>query len=217
MAHENTAPVVEPKLPAAPAEPVAVEPKAGAPVPEAPPAAEGGDLPDELMRIPALQGLLVGQPAAVSASIADFAKRPEGQLIGKNAGPLTAAGFGFYRTKAGDLGVLFNQRYVHGEQLKAADLAGTLQELAPPFDAVNQQLSQAGADHPMMNAEAGPEGFAAAPMPQAPTSSQVAPPPASVPRQAQAARVKNLTPGGPTSGARPGAGRILNSILKPVQ
>lgn len=208
MAYES--PVVEPKK----KQMAATPPKPDPASPPAPAEDTGGDIPEEVASIPAVQGLLVGQPAAVSARLEEFANRPEGQLIAKNAGALTGAGFGLYRSKAGDTGVLFNQRYVHGEQLKAADLAGTLLELAPSFDAVNQQLSQAGADHPMMNAAAGPEGFAGAPMPQAPTPAGAMPAPAPV--STQRAKAQALVPQGPISGARPGAGRILNSILKPV-
>lgn len=207
MAYES--PVVEPKkkqMAASPPKPDAES---------APPEDTGGDIPNEVASIPAIQGLLVGQPAAVSASLEEFANRPEGQLIAKNADALTGAGFGLYRSKAGDTGVLFNQRYVHGEQLKAADLAGTLQEIAPAFDVVNQQLAQAGQNHPMMNAEAGPEGFMGAPMPQAPTPAGAMPAPAPV--STQRAKAQALVPQGPISGARPGAGRILNSILRPVQ
>lgn len=207
MAYQQ--PVVEPKTQTMPAEPVPVEPKAGAP---APTEDTGGDIPDEVAGIPAIQGLLVGQPAAVSASIADFANRPEGKLIAANAKPLMGAGFGLFRSKAGDTGVLFNMRYISGAEIQAADQAGTLQEIAPPFDAVNQSLSQAGQNHPMMSMEGtGPEGYAVAPVPQAPTA-MIPPAPAAT----QRAKSQALVPQGPISGARPGAGRILNSILRPV-
>lgn len=206
---------VSPKAAAPVAEKPVVNPNATA-APEAPPAeVPEGDLPDELLQIPAIGALLVGQPAALSAPIAQFEKRPEAQLIAKNKTPLMSAGIGLYRTVAGDTGVIFNQRFIAPADIQAADKAGSLNDIAPNFDQVNQQLGASGAEHPMMSAEAGPEGFAVAQPPAAPTSANVPPPPASVPRQAQAARVKALTPGGPTKGARPGAGRLINNILRP--
>jgi hypothetical protein len=133
------------------------------------------------------------------------------------------AGMGFYRSLGGDLGVLFNQLFVHGNELQAADKAGTLAKIAPPFDAVNTEISKSGANHPLLQ-----EGF------QTPTSARqpamaesgapIAPtgaptplmPTAPTPSKLIGAKIRALNPGSPTSGPKPGAGRLMNAILKPV-
>lgn len=210
MAYEQS--VITPKPPAVPAAPA---PDVTAAQPAAPPEGPSESaLPDDLLRIPAIGAILVGQPAAFSATLKEFEKRPEAKLIMQNKGPLMSAGMGLYRSLSGDTGVLFNRRFIADADIKSADEAGRLQEIAPPFDALNQQLGSG--PHPMMNAEAGPDGFAVAQPPATPTAAIVPPPPASVPRQAQAARVKALTPGLPISGTRPGSGTLMRQILKPA-
>lgn len=222
-------PLVEPLAAAPAAVPAAPEvaPIDGAPA--APPVAptdeavptEDSGLPDELIAIPAFQGLLAGSPGAISASIEDFAKRPEGQLIQQNKDALLAAGIGLYRSLAGDLGVLFNQSYVNGEDLKTADKEGRLTEVAPPFDEVNQQLAGSGDANPILNSQP-PTGIKQPGAPsilppvastEAPPAGPMAPP---TPQKAVSAKMRNLALGSPTSGPAPGQGRILNSILKPV-
>lgn len=191
-----------------------------APIEEGAAVADSG-LPDELIQIPAFQGLLAGAPVAVSASIEDFTKRPEGILISKNKDSLLAAGIGLYRSLAGDLGVLFNQAYINGEDLKTADKEGKLAEVAPSFDAVNQQMSASGDANPILNAQT-PTGIKQPGAPsilppvastEAPPTGPMAPP---TPQKAIGAKMRNLAMGSPTSGPAPGQGRILNSILKPV-
>ena len=202
---------------------IIVEPRAsaGAPAPapvEAPVAEEAaaGGLPEELHRLPAIQGLLAGSPAAFSASLTTFAKRPEGKLIGSNIKPLQEHGIGLYRSLDGDTGVLFNQLKISGDQIKAADAAGTLLELAPSFDEVNATVSANGVPE-----VAPPTGAAAAPVPTAPQMAQapltgIKPPSAAAQKKMTTARVENVKPGSPTSGPKPGSGRLLNQILKPV-
>lgn len=204
MANEN---LVEP-LSAATAAPT-VEPTTGAPK-----AKESGGLPSELLQLPAFQALFAGQPPALSASIADFSKRPETKLVADNKDGLMRAGIGFYRSVGGDLGVVFNQMFVSGEELKAADAAGQLLEIAPPFDTVSQSVAQSGANNPVLNAQT-PSGPRGAPVPTPPQSGGKSPSAASQ-RKVTAARVMNIQPGAPTSGPSPGSGRLLNSILKPV-
>lgn len=183
-------------------------------------AATGGELSDDLLRIPAVSGLLAGEPPALSTSIADMDKRPEGKVIENNLSGLKKAGVGLYRSLQGDVGVLFNHFYITGEELKAADEAGKLQEVAPPFDAVNAQISSMGADqHPALKKREVPQGFKTAPAPTPPQSGSpvTAPaPPTKSEAEIQQKRMANMQPGSPTSGPKPGAGRMLNSILKPV-
>lgn len=208
---------------------IEITPKAGtapAPTPEVTPAENNeGDTPSpdsaasaiapELLQIPAVQALLAGKPAAVSAPLKEFSTRPEAKLIVQNKDSLTRAGFGLYKSLSGDLGVVFNQFHLHPEELIAADKAGKLQEVAPPFDQVNHTVAKSGKDHPILSVTDVPQGLKNAPMPEPPQAAS--PVTAPVPDQKQTqARLKNIAVGGPTTGARPGAGRLLNQILKPV-
>lgn len=184
--------------------------------PAAPEPASTASLPADVIQIPAIQALLAGQPAAVSASLTDFANRPEGQVIAKNAKPLMEAGMGLYRSLSGDLGVLFNRMYIHDEDIMAADKAGKLASVAPSFDEVNASITASGDKHPVLNAKE-PVGPASAPTPDL-QKPQMAPPAPVKPTPAKVIGPKMTAsvPGGPTTGVAPGAGRLLNQILKPV-
>lgn len=156
---------------------------------------DSGDIPDEVLQLPIMTGLLQGKPAAVSSP--EGVKDPDIDLVLKNAKPLMSAGFGFYRSKTEMVNVLFNGAYITGEELRKADDEGKLEEVAPPFKDVKASFANATAAAP----------------PQ-----QSAPPPSSPPlnRKLATARVNAVKPGAPTSGSMPGQGRILNSIVKPV-
>lgn len=191
---------------------IVIEPK-DSPTP-ATPATEskgGGGFSDELLQIPAMQALFAGSPPALSTSLKDFSNRPEAKLMGDHKDELMKAGIGFYRSLGGDLGVLFNQLHIAGQDLQEADKAGKLLEVAPPFDQVTQQVTGSGEAHPSLTAQV-PGG----PKTAAPQAIPPSPAPASVQNKQTTARLKNVQPGSPTSGPAPGAGRILNNILKPV-
>lgn len=206
-------PLVEPKDGVTP-----VTETAAPEAPEAPAATGGADgLPDDLLQLPVVQSLLAGSPPAVSAPLQEFSKRGEAKVIADNAPTLMKAGMGFYKSLDGATGVIFNQMYVHGEEIKQADAAGKLQEVAPPYDAVEGAVSKSGLAHPALSGKT-PAAPANAAIPTPPQAAQAPMQgmPASAQRKLATARVKNLDPGGPTSGASPGAGRLLNSIMKPV-
>lgn len=211
-----TAPVVEPVTQAPPAPPV--EPLQAAPTPAAAaqPTETAADaqagLPDELLKIPALTALLQGQPPAMTLTMQDMAL-PEIKAAAKYAPDLQKAGIGLYRPLAGDSGVLFNQFFIDGPAIQQADKAGQLLKVAPPFQAVNQAVSSAPPDaHPAMLPPRHTEQLPVS-SPQ-PTTFNPASMPAEAQTQAAASRMKNLSPGKPSEGARPGAGRLLNEILK---
>ena len=151
-------------------------------------------------------------------NIQDAQKREEVQLIAQNKDSLQSAGFAFYRSLSGELGVLFNQMKISGEDIKAADKAGKLRLVAPDFDLVNHQVAKSGANHPAFGATASTglaQPASSAPPQAASGSMPLAPPaPASVQRRYAQQRVMNLRPGSPTSGPAPGAGRLLNQVLK---
>lgn len=208
--------VVQPKAPSAPVAPPSVDPAAT----ESPVANDknGDGIPDEILQIPAMQAVLAGSPAAVSAPLTTFEKRPEALAIIKNKDALLRAGFGLYKSLAGDTGVIFNTFHMHEQELQAADKAGKLLQIAPSFDQVNQSVATAGPDtHPLLQAGEAPQGPKGPPMAAPPQMNAApAPSPASVQNKLSTARTKNLAMGSPTSGSQPGAGRLLNNILKPV-
>lgn len=195
-------------------------------------------IPDEVLRLPAMQALIAGSPPAVSAKLSDFANRPEAKLMAENKDALLAAGMGFYKSLSGDLGVVFNSLHIHPSDLQAADKAGKLLDIAPPVDQVDAAVSKSGTGNPVLQATGVPGGPAMARSATIPPQSgsgglsgapTKAPAPMTLPaggghqgtpaslqRNLMQARVKNIQPGTPTSGASPGAGRLLNQILKPV-
>jgi hypothetical protein len=201
-----------------------IDPSGQAPAPEAA-SGEAPQIPPGLVKVPAIQGLLTGAPPAISARISQFKDSDVGKEIAENKDALLAAGFAFYRSIHGDMAVMYNRFHIHGEDIKAADKAGKLQVIAPPFDQVNHALAK-DPSH-LKNAKAMPAGFASA-TPQAapqqastPQDDSSAQAPVSGPSQALqkrllAARLTNSQAGAPTSGPAPGGGRLLNSILKQV-
>lgn len=145
-----------------------------------------------------MYGLLHGAPPAVYAEVTS--KAPEVAVVVKHQKALEDSGFGFYRSKDDTLTVLYNSVYVSPEQLKEADEAGKLTEVAVPLDQATSQFEGAASG---VAPSAGP-GVAAS----------GSPPSAGAQKKVTTARLKNLQPGSPTSGPLPGAGRILNNILK---
>lgn len=166
---------------------------------------EPADLPDEILAIPAFQGILEGRPAAVY----DYkgSGSPVIEAIPKHFKELADAGIGFYQSKDGVLAVMYNSQFISPEELEKADEAGTLTEVAEPLQAVTAAYdSVLGGEAPAPSSSTG------APAPT-PTGSP-APTPAGVEKKLTTARLTNIQPGSPTSGPVPGAGRVLNNVLK---
>lgn len=220
--------LVTPNAGAAPAPEPAAEP-----APETPETGTPGKLPDDLIHIPAMQALIAGSPPAISANLKEFASNPVAKLVAENKPALLQAGIGFYRSLSGDLGVLFNMFHLHPQDLQAADKAGKLGMIAPPFDVVNHTVSKSGITNPVLSVKDTPKGFksptlrsppqmAGSTPPGAPQTAPVtnspgiSPATAGIQHQIMAQRAKNVTPGAPTSGPAPGAGRLLNQILTPA-
>lgn len=201
-----------------------------------------------LLKIPAMQALFAGAPPALSAHVKDFTVkgREEARIIKDNLPALQAAGMGFYQSLSKQLGVIYNRLHIHEADLLAADKAGKLQQLAPPFDQINHAIAKSGHRNPVLAVQHVPGGFklphpisppqmgpqmapGTSGAPAGPTMAPggpVAPPalasaqgggvPAAVQRNLERARLAAMAPGAPTSGPSPGAGRLLNSILRPV-
>ena len=97
-------------------------------------AEEGAEIPDEVLQIPAFQGLLEGRPAAVYDI--KGSKTPAIKAIADNIKPLAEAGIGFYGSKDGTTFVMYNGQFITTEEIAAADEAGKLTEIAEPLGAV---------------------------------------------------------------------------------
>lgn len=154
-------------------------------------------LPADVLDIPAVFAVSKGQPAAVSAP--NPSDDPAIKALTKNAQALVAAGFGLYESRDGKNRVLYNSALIDAGSLLDADVQGKLAEVAPPFGSV-----QAPGASPVL-----PGATGAAPTP----ASQ---PASAVQTELATQRTDNLSPGSPTSGPRPGAGRLLNALLKPA-
>jgi len=204
----------------------ATAPEQPAPDENAAPEAQAATLPHEIVKMPTMMALIAGSPPALSARIGKgHDDNPSFDAIRKHKDSLQQAGFGFYKSLSGDLGVIFNSLYIHPEDILAADKAGKLQQIAPPADAIHHAISKAGLANPVLRLQNLPGGPAAqksiAPPQTAsgllPVPSQsVSGPAAGIQNKAQNARLKSLAPSGPLTGPSPGAGRLLNKILSPV-
>lgn len=169
-----------------------------------PPNSEEADttgIPDDVLALPIMKGLLEGAPPAVWAPIGT--KGPEVSVVLKNAPALNKAGFGFYRDDKGGLDVFYNTRFISPELVKKAAEKGKLKDVASPLEEVSAQINGAtGAPSGVVEPGASAATVASATgMPDTPVNT---------------ARLNNLAPGSPTSGPQPGSGRVLNSLLKPT-
>lgn len=197
-------------------EPV-VQPKAGTTNPQPnettkePP---GGNLPPSF-KVPALQAVFAGQPPAIS--VPTKSEDPNLKLIWDDREQLMKTGIAFYKALSGDLGVIFNALRLHPEAVKQADKEGRLLEIAPPYTEVEKMVAGAPV-HPLQMVDQDEELVPPQPPQMTPPQSAngvlVPPAPAGTVKRLQAERIKSTVPGGPTSGMRPGAGRVLNSLMK---
>lgn len=161
-------------------------------------------LPSDVLDNPVIFALAKGKPGAVSAP--KKSKDPIVQSVIKNAEPLVAAGFGIYESIDKKTDVLFNTKSIDAGDLQEADQQGRLMDVAPPFNTVSGS-APAGAGAPAA-------GGAPAPSALPPASAPESQPAPSVQNKLASERTKNLQPSGPTGGPAPGAGNILNAILK---
>lgn len=169
-------------------------------------------LPDEVLKVPAMAALLQGSPPALYAPVdADF---PELKELGKYGKELLNAGIGALQTPDGANVVVFNALYVKPEEIEQAVANGTLDQIAVPYEQIRSEFEGA-ASEPSKAAKASAGEAPASGAPAVPGPSGNPPAPAAQKRMTTA-RVKNLAPGAPTSGPAPGQGRLLNNILKPT-
>lgn len=172
----------------------------------------GGELPDELLeKVPALGLLVEGAPPATYAPV--DAEYPELKVVEKHLKDLGKAGFGVYGTQDGANVVFFNGLLVTPEQVAQADANGQLDSIAAPYESLRAEF-EGGAGESGGPAQASPAvpGLPAGVSVPGASGGQ----PASAQKATANARSKAIQPGAPTSGPAPGAGRILNNIVKPV-
>lgn len=184
-------------------------------------------LPHEILKLPTFMALISGAPPALSARIGKgHDDNPAFDVIKKHKDLLQQAGFGFYKSLSGQFGVIYNSLYVHPQDILAADKAGQLQHIAPPASAIHHAIGKSGLANPVLRVQNAPGGPAqpksgappqtASGMLPVPSQQATPGPTAGVQDANQMARLKNIKPGGPLTGPSPGAGRLLNNILKPV-
>lgn len=178
---------------------------AAAPTPETA-SDDGGEIPQEVLRIPAIYGLLQGKPAALYAP--KNQPDPDISTVLKHGNELIGAGFRFYEAKSQPVNVLYNTLFLTEEDLVKADEAGELDKVAEPFADVRASFESLRTK-PSGEAVAADAAAAAGP---APVAMGGTPPPASVQNKLATARVDALTPEPSTTGR----GRILTAIQKPV-
>lgn len=184
-------------------------------------------LPHDIVKMPTFMALIAGAPPALSARIGKgHENNPSFEVIKKHKDALQKAGFGFYKSLSGDFGVIYNSLYIHPEDILAADKAGKLQQVAPPADAVHHAIGKSGLANPVLRVSNLPGAPAqrkslappqtASGMLPVPSQSLTSGPSAGVQNKTQNARLSALNASGPLTGPSPGAGRLLNQILKPV-
>lgn len=167
---------------------------------EAPKEADSSGIPEEVLALPIMAGLLNGAPPAVYTPVGS--KSEEISIVLKHGKELNAAGFGFFRDEKNKLDVFYNSKFLDPKLIEAAAKKNKIPEVASDLATVTAQLNgaagEAGGVTPTPSAGGMPSG---AVLPDTPVNT---------------ARLGNLQPGAPTSGPMPGSGRILNSIVKPV-
>ncbi len=174
------------------------------PASQEPPAASESTaaIPDEVLEIPTMFGLLNGAPPAVWAETGR--KDPEIQTVVKNVKPLEESGLGFYKSKDNKVTVMYNSAFIDQSELVKADDAGTLTQLVPSYDSVRK------------NAESAISGQVPGALPGVPAQAAGSTPSSATQKSLATKRANNLQVGAPTSGPVPGSGRILSNILKPT-
>lgn len=209
--------------------------------PEAPGAAKGAskdpvallksvfpNLPDDVLKIPLVQWLTMGKPAAVRIPPGHY--YPDLKPVQTHLPALVDNGFNVYKAQStGDV-VLFNPLYMPPTELQAIDQKGKIDQMIPdygtltgqaPKEMTDEEAQQQVTDGENTHRELMAKGYSASPVsvpaPVSPTAQVSGPPPApAVLRGIAKARLASLNPGAPTSGPAPGQGRILNGLLTPT-
>jgi hypothetical protein len=183
------------------------------------------DLPKPLAKLKAMKFAALGKPPAFRfvpglyyPAVDDFADNLDKMLL---------AGFDMYASQSGDK-VVYNPLFIQDDELKAADAKGVLQQIVPEYGELTgetpkpvtqpiekrltqkltamipklRKLQMEGAEPPATTLE-NLSGY-----PQPPAVGK----PSGISSKLTIPRTKNALPESPTSGPKPGAGRLLNAI-----
>lgn len=190
-------------------------------------------LPEPVKALPVVQWLSIGEPPAVRIEPGQYF--PELEPIGQHLPEIIEGGLDAWKSKGGEL-VLFNPLFIDPGELQLAEESGKLDQLVPtyaelsgsdpqpiPDDKFSGMLeAQDDLQRRLQELSAPDESTETPPQSSAPivadltSGGQVSAPPPPSPAQTRIAqtRLKQLQPGAPTSGPAPGAGRLLNGLLR---
>lgn len=178
------------------------------------------NLPAEVKSVPVVEWLSVGEPPAIRVEPGQYF--PELEPLAKNLPETLKAGLDLYKAQNGD-SVFFNPLFMSEQELQLADQEGKLEQLVPSYSELSgstpQEVSPEKFDELLRTSEdvqsrlhslTTPEDMEKEPAPAASAAVR----PATTPEPVTTQRVKALQPGAPTSGPAPGAGRLLNAIIR---
>ena len=167
---------------------------------------EGGttpqdSLPPAVSKNPAVALILEQKiPGVLFPANVDY---PRGDELSQHAQTLIDIGLGVYIDKQQN-SVVFNPVVVSVEEVEKAGEAGELEQLFPEYGKLTGETPTNSSAAPMNSASVLP------PSPSGAIPKQTA----SAANSTNNARLKNMTPGAPTSGPFPGAGRVVNTLAK---
>lgn len=193
------------------------------------PAQAGGtnpfNLPPEVANIPAVQMIAVGSPPAVRVAPGEY--YPEIDPLVDNLDKVIESGLDVYRTQKDSL-VMFNPLFISGDELAHLDQTGQLESVVPDYGSVSGSMPKELTDEEVAKYVDRSDALQGklqglrdtAPEPVQQPVGTPTPVPAPSPSQLNAvAQEQNQAlqafGGPPTSGARPGGGRLLNALMKP--
>lgn len=159
-------------------------------------AEESSGVPAEVLELPIVRALLDGSTPAIYNE--SGAKSEEINTVIKNGNSLKEIGIGFFHDPKAKLDLAYNTQFISPDMVKEAAKKGALKQIAESYTEVSARI----------NAAVGAPGGAPAPMGGS-TAMNLQDSPINT------ARINNLQPGSPTSGAA-GQGRVLNSLLRPT-
>jgi hypothetical protein len=177
--------------------------------------------------IPAVQMIAVGSPPAVRVSPGEY--YPEIDPLVDNLDKVIESGLDVYRTQKDSL-VMFNPLFISGDELAYLDQAGKLESVVPDYGTMTGSVPKELTDEEVAKyvdrSDAvqgklqGLRDMEPEPEPVEQPVGTPTPVPAPSPGQINAVmqdqnQAIQAFGGPPTTGARPGGGRLLNALLKP--
>lgn len=161
------------------------------------------EIPEAVLRIPAMVALLSGTIPAISAPRGVKNPDPEVQTIVANQKPLLDAGFGFIATPTRS--IIYNGLKIDPATIEAADKAGRLDDVAAPWEMLKQVALGTPKAPPAdtVKPAALPTTAPAAPVPSTGANTELAD-----------AGAQNLSRKSPTDQPRPSAGAVANLLTR---